>query len=476
MKAASKKTTSKSTRSASSRSTTRLAKSQVSEKLIIDGSAIAPEQEIWRQFQRIGGDITPADVSGILQTANMGEPARFVDLWNETRQKDCEIQSCCGIREDAVALTTVTMEPPPDPTAKEKKLAKLCERIVDEFENWPQFITNLTTSYIFGHATSQAFWTVTNDGWVIPYREESLNKRDFIFTREGGRLAYRPDEWGVGTEGIDLLASFPGRIVQLQRHVGQDVMVREGLARLLVWAGLFRNWDLKDWVDLGQIGWKPWRIGLYDKGSSNEDIQALRTFLQNVGKTGTGFLPKSIDFRIEWPKGQNAGGAGSPVHKDMFEVLAREIRRAIIGTTTSTDIGTNGDRGATETRDRVRRDIAQRDAKEIGACIRKQLFKPVATLNFGPDVRPPLIKFGIEDPLNIMEFTTGVYNASRAGVAIPQKWVRAQMGAPDPEDGEPVTGAPPTAGKPSGGAESPKTPGSGKPKSIRTFYMVEDDE
>ena len=58
---------------------------------------------LYYQHTRIGGSLTPEDVSNILRTADTGYMWRLADLANESRQKDCHLQSILGTREMAIA-------------------------------------------------------------------------------------------------------------------------------------------------------------------------------------------------------------------------------------------------------------------------------------------------------------------------------------------------------------------------------------
>jgi phage gp29-like protein len=86
--------------------------------------------------------------------------------------------------------------------------------------------------------------------------------------------------------GVDLRTWFaPGKVLFYQPRVTGAEPNREGLARVLVWAALFRNWSVRDWVQLGELAWKPWRIGTYD-GADEKAISTLKTILRCVSTLG----------------------------------------------------------------------------------------------------------------------------------------------------------------------------------------------
>jgi hypothetical protein len=64
---------------------------QPTRELVRAGSRL-PTLALNNQFSRIGGAITPLQVSAIIQEADDGTTYRLVDLMNECRQKDCHLQ------------------------------------------------------------------------------------------------------------------------------------------------------------------------------------------------------------------------------------------------------------------------------------------------------------------------------------------------------------------------------------------------
>ncbi len=412
------------------------------------GARVVGVKPLHEQFQRIGGSLTPVEVSQIIREADAGRPARLYDLFHESRQKDGELQSICGTRDQAVSLCETSFIEPKDLTRAEKKALALCNRTIDEFENWPTLVDALTSSYIPGHGTVEVKWHKTNDGFLLPHKAFEIAPREFIFSRSEGALRYPTSV--VDGEGVDLLAENPGRILQVQRRIVGDVQVREGLVRLLVWCALFRNWNLTDWIALGEIGWKPWRIGTYKKGASQEDIDGLTDLLQYIGRTGCGVKADTTELEISWPQGLQGGrNGGGSTHAELFDVLAREMRKAVLGNATSTDVGKSGDRASTQTRDQLRKDIHKRDAVEVAACLRQQLFRHVVELNCGPAARVPALWFKTDESEDRLSFAQAVKELTDAGVELSQKWVREEFGAPEPLAGEPTTGttvpgAPPT--------------------------------
>lgn len=400
---------------------------------IVGGSPrVVREKPLWEQFTRIGGGLTPADVSNIIREADGGQPARLYDLGNESRQKDGHLQGILGTREGAVGLSDLDFVLPEDATPEEKRGRDLCRRIVDEFDEWPDFIDHLSGAFVPGHATAELLWENLPDGALLPVRHEPMQSREFIFAQKNGKLRYARAQGDM--VGIDLLAENPGRIIQVTRRITGDVPAREGLVRIIVWAALLRNWTLRDWVALGEIGWKPWRTGEYEPGTDQKDIDALTTALEETGAKGVGVYPSNTKLNIEWPAGQRDTTSS---HNGLFQVLGYELSKGVLGQTTSTEPGPNGDRASTQTRDQVRLDIRERDARAVAAALRSHLFAPAVALNIGDRVRVAVPWFQTDDATDQVKFSEAVAKLAPL-MDIPDAWVRDNMGMPVPAEGDVV--------------------------------------
>jgi phage gp29-like protein len=412
-------------------------KAALSPAKLTSGVPVVDEKPLYAQFQRIGGGLAPSDVTMILLAADAGQPSRLIDLFNESRQKDGHLQSVCWTRESAVALCDVSfVEAEKGSKKRDQKAIDLCRRVVAEFENWPTLIEHLTASFLAGHATCSIDWRQTTDGYLLPYRAKPIPIRDFIFSQKEGALRYaaRPGD----IIGVDLLADNPGRIVQLTRRINGDVLVREGLIRALVWSALFRNWNIRDWIALGEVGWKPWRIGKYEPGTDQKEIDQLVAALERIGRNGCAAVPSNCELEVEWPKG--SGPSGASVHREFFDTIGREISKAVIGQTTTIESGPNGDRASTQTRDQVRLDVRESDAVAVAAVLRAHLFSHVVAVNIGPAAKVPVPWFQTDEATDMVAFATAVEKLANAKVRIPAKWVRDEVGAPEADEGEEVIG------------------------------------
>ncbi len=405
-----------------------------SPKQLTSGAPITSAKPIWEQYQRIGGGLTPFDVSMIIRDADAGEPARLVDLANESRQRDGHMQALLYTRETAASLVPLEFAPPPDAKKRELKAMELCQRTVAGFRNWSTMVEHLNGAF-HGHGTVELLpWEKTEDGYLVPRECKPLHARDFFFTQDTGELRYRRSMGDM--VGVDLLAENPGRIVQVKRRITGDVQTREGLVRTLVWSALLRNWDIRDWIGLGETGWKPRMWALYAATATEEDKTNLLRRLEAIAERGVGVFAEGTDVHLEWPKGTGP----TSVHKELFDAIGREMSKAVLGQTTSIEVGPNGARADTQTRDVIRTDIQETDCNTIAGHLLWQFFEPIVAINFGPNVRVSCPYFATDEGEEKLSFAQAIEKLKSAGLRMPASWVREEFGMPDPEDGDELVG------------------------------------
>jgi phage gp29-like protein len=409
------------------------------------------EQPLYLQLQRIGGSLTPVQVSGIIREADAGSIQRLVDLANDARQKDCHLHSVLGTRE--LAIQSLPFQTIPFKDAKRKKPKLRDKKIADwvqetllgisgdeknpslKLQDFRGLVGHLTGAAYYGHATAETI-TAKSGRYIVPIGFHCISQRRFRFATEDGQL-----EWfDMGmSDGVDLLAAHPGKFIQYLPRIMGDVGCREGLVRPLMWAALFRNWAIRDWLQLAELAWKPWRTGQYKKAAATEDIDILIETLENMTASGIAVYPETVEVKIEWPKNATSGG-GQSTHSELAAFFAAEMSKAVLGQTLTTEAGNRGARSLGEVHDRVRGDIRDADATNIASVIRRHLIAPLVRMNFGNNVPIPGFEFLTQDAVDAGAMSTAVLNLRKAGLPIPCAWAYDTFGIPAPDDDEELLG------------------------------------
>lgn len=446
------------------------------DRTAIAATASAPivsDLPLYLQLQRIGGKLTPQEVSSILQQADSGYTWRLVDLANEARQKDCHLHSVLQTRELALAGLKWQVVPGGGSTRlKDRKAAEFCEEHLRAFADFPRLLSHLVGSGRYhGFAVSELQYGVRG-GAYVPMSARHIPCRRFVFDLATGQLRQWDATGGSSAPypGVDLQAVYPGRFIQFQPRTNGDIAAREGLSRVLVWAALWRNWTVKDWLALGEIAWKPYRTGTYEPGADRKSIDNLTSILRTWSSSGVCVVPKTTEVKVDWP----AHGNAKDTHGQLFSVIGAEISKAVLGQTLTTEQGSRGSQALGRVHDGVRGDILEADACEVAAVLMRDVLAPMVRMNFGPDHAIPEFQFLTEDAVDIGAYAVAIKNLRDAGLEIAAKDVRGKVGLSEPDeddellgDAEPeedVQGAPPDAQDPNAKPEDAAAGGTDEPK------------
>ena len=193
----------------------------------------------------------------------------------------------------------------------------------------------------------------------------------------------------------------------------------------------------------------PIRIGRYNPMTAEEkDIRTLLTALQNIGSDAAAALPDSM--RIEFQDGVR-GGEGTDVFERLADWMNRQVSKAVLGQTMTTEDGSS--RAQAEVHDKVRQDLRVADARQVAETLHRDLVVPFVSLNFGVQERYPRIRIPVPDPEARANFAGVVKDLAPLGLRLPAKAVRSRLGLPEPEDGDEVFGGRPAADARSTAAE-----------------------
>lgn len=402
---------------------------------------VLPDLSLWLQFQRIGGGLTPQQVSDIIRSADVGFMYRLVDLANEMRQKDGHLHAVLQTRETAVTrlrweLFYEGQDPKSEKGLKERKFVECALRASEGFN---RMLGHLAGAIYYGYAVSEIIWEIEK-GKLVPKRYINHSPRRFRYMQANGLFVWHDVNMG---EPVDIKTDYPDKFLMAHPRVTGDVPVREGLARNLMWLALFRNWTLADWLKLAEIAWKPWRLGKYKKTGNNtaskEDKDGLASILSSMSSSGVAVYPDTTEVELKWPE---ASGTGRSDHAGLFEVAGKEMSKCVLGQTLTTEQGKVGSQALGKVHEGVKQDIIDSDAAYLAEILTEQLIAPMIRMNFGPGVTVPKFRFITKDAVDLLQLAQALdyLTGPNVQMRIPAQWAREQAGIPDPAEGDEILG------------------------------------
>ncbi|MFQ3664683.1 MAG: DUF935 domain-containing protein [Sphingomonadaceae bacterium] len=378
-------------------------------------------------------DLTPERLATLLRGAEAGDPEAYLALAEQMEERDLHYLSVVGTRKRQVSQLPVTVEAASDDAADVAKADLIREWLARDTLEAELF--DILDAIGKGFSVTEIVWDLRPGRW-LPRALKWRDPRFFRFDRETGEQLLL--KGGLVDGG---LAEMPLPAAKFIAHVHpakSGLAVRAGFARSVAWAYLFKTFALKDWVSFAEVYGLPFRLGRYEAGAGEEDIRTLMRAVAAIGADAAAVIPKSMEMEFVDGKAQ----AGTDLYERLCQYLDRQISKAVLGQTATTDADTGG-LGSGEEHGKVRADIERADAKLLAATLQRDLVTPIVDLNFGPGGPYPRIRIGRHEDHDIQAMTRALGTLVPLGLKVGMSTVRDRLGFPDPDPDEQLLGAPP---------------------------------
>ena len=372
--------------------------------------------------------LTPQRLSRILRAAAQGEPEQYFELAEDIEERDLHYAAVLATRKRSVAKLPITIKPASD-SAEHKKHAELLQKWVDQGVLRTSLFDMLDG---IGKALSvtEVDWQ-WNEGLKAMLPRELIwrTQRWFTFDQEDGETVLLRE--GVG--GVPLAAH---KFI-IHRHKSKSgLTIRSGIARVALWAWMFKSFTVKDWAIFCQNYGQPIRIGKYGRGATEAEKDVLWRAVSGIAGDCAAIMPR--EMLIEF---HEVGSKSSST--DMYERRAdwhnREISKLVLGQTTTTDAVSGGHAVSQEHR-LVQEDIESDDAGTITATLQLQLVPNIIAFNFGPQDAYPTLRIGRPDELPLGEFADAFDKLAKHGLTAEEGYLRDRLGIPTPKAGAVLVG------------------------------------
>jgi len=376
--------------------------------------------------------LTPRRLANILHDADAGDVAQAMQLFEEMEEKDAHLYAVAGKRRLALTGLPWTVVSAADVVdgvdrALADEAADYCRRALTRLESFDEALQHLALALGRNISLAELVWeiqggeTVLAD--VVPVDFKQIAFDAFDCPR------VRMDEHDF--EGTALP---PNKFIVHAPHAVSGHPMRGGLLRATALVFLAKNLALKDWMIFAEIFGMPVRIARYDASATPEEKAEMLRMLESLGSNAAGVFSQAIDLQFV----EAGQGKAPPPYEDLCSFLNREISKAWLGQTLTTETpGLGGSFGATKIHEEVRKDLRSDDMRKEARTIRRDVLGPLVRLRFGPGVPVPYFMRQVDGPRDIEELTEVLDAAvNRLGVPVPLSWARASLGIPKAADGE----------------------------------------
>lgn len=353
-----------------------------------------PDNLYLNRAQNMGGILAPT-VSGILSDLRNGWLERWVDLSGWMTRFDGHLRSVYYTRRSAVAGAPFTIEPPQNIPEQDMAIAaqgaEFLTRMLDGQRDFERLALQLLDGIGRGVSVAENIYGRDSGAWIA--------RPEWIHTR---RLRIAPDYsvrlWDQGraggAHGLELPA---GKFIVHAPCLIAEHIVDSGELLACVWWWWMKTWGRKFYSTAADRFGSPRAIGVLPPNATASTKQALLDALDLLANDSSGIIEDGTRIEIQEPKASQSG----EMWDRFIRALDDEMSKAMLGATDLSGPGENGARAAVETRNGVRLERAQADAKVFAGTLERDLFGPVLSFNahlFGGKVPPtPRIVFGLTD-------------------------------------------------------------------------------
>jgi len=394
--------------------------------------------------------LDPVGLAQILRAAEQGNHVAYLELAEQMEEKYLHYVAVLGTRKRQVSQLAITVEAASDRREDQKKAQFIRDWLKRDTLEAELF--DMLDAVGKGFSMTEIIWDLGHQPW-LPARLEWRDPRWFEFARHDGRTPLLRTNHGPQP----LPAS---KFIQHVHSAKSGLPIRGGIARAVAWAYLFQNFALKDWVAFAEVYGFPIRLGKYDAGATPENIKTLMQAVAGVSQDAAAVIPSSM--QMEFITTNSTGSAD--LYLKLCEYLDKQVSKAVLGQTATTDSEGGGLGGSGREHNEVRGDIERADAKQLAATLNRDLVRPMIDFNFGGLEKGaskavslyPQINIGREDAEDTSKLLDDTAKFVAMGGRVAISVVRDKLGFPDPQDGEALLLSPEMAGILTAGETGPQ--------------------
>jgi len=382
--------------------------------------------------------LTPRKLAAILKAADQGDVYSQAGLFEEMEEKDTHLSGELLKRKNAINSLDYDIVPYEEGArtsaaravsdAESIRITDFCRDVIFSLDDFDIALFDLLDAIGKGFAASEITWDLQDNRHVIQKLERIDQKRLTFINSLVPRIT---TDDSINGEDIP-----PFKVVYHRHRARSGHDTRAGMLRVCAWMYLFKNYSVKDWAAFAEVFGMPLRVGKYDPGASKADKDALVAAIKSLGSDAAGIISKNTE--IEFIEAVQKGGSNI-IYKLLADFCNREISKAIIGSTLTSEVGPKGGSyAAAKTHNEVRLDLVKSDAWSLSQTLRMQLLRPLVGFNFGWDKPVPWFRFDLQEPEDLKELSEVYKNVIDMGQPMSQEHVSRRFGIPLPEEGETI--------------------------------------
>ena len=267
-----------------------------------------------------------------------------------------------------------------------KRAYQIIEDMMGQLDVY-QIITDMLDAPFFGMSPIEVIWKAGTN-W-LPERVMGKPPEWFAFDADNKLKFLSIDNMVDGEELPPYKFLLPTHHSTYQNPYGERVLSR------CFWPVTFKKGGFKFWAIFTEKYGMPWIIGKVPGQTNATERDLLLTRLTNMVQDAAAVVNNDESVEITEAAGKTAS---ADIYEKLISASNREISKAILGQTLTTELDKGGSFAATKEHMEVRADLIEQDKRMVSAMF-NLLFSWVVELNFSDAAMPPVFAFYEEEDI-----------------------------------------------------------------------------
>lgn len=314
--------------------------------------------------------------------SKMGEDIRVY----RSLLSDAHVWSCFTSRTGATLSREWRLEPAKNGKRSANRKAREAFETVLKNLNPYRLMTDMLYAPFFGMSPIEIVWA-KKDGLWTPAKAEGKPPEWFVYSQNNEPRFLSRNQMLEGEPLPELKYLIPRHFPSYLNPYGERILSR------CFWPVAFKRGGMKFWAVFAEKYGMPWAIGKVPRNTG--DAERSRILSQLAGMVQDAVAVINDDESVDLI-GMGQAKAASDVYSGLISVSNREISKAVLGQTLTTEIDKGGSYAASQTHLDIRADLAGMDQKMVSQEI-NTLCRWFTRLNFAGAESAEFLFFEEED-------------------------------------------------------------------------------
>ena len=366
--------------------------------------------------------LNPVRLAQILREADHGNPIRYLELAEQIEERDPHYLGVLSTRKRSVSQIDINVESASDEPEDIRRADMVREWL--KRDELTDDLFSILDAVGKGYSFTLIDWDVSEGQWM-PASLERQDPRWFRFDRADLMTPIKIMDNGAEAP-LD-----PFRYIFASIAAKSGLHLRSGLARVAAWGWMFKAFTLRDWSIFTQTYGQPLRLGKWHKGASEKEKDLLFQAVANIAGDCAAIIPAGMEITFVESK---TVGASADLYEKRADWFDRQISKAVLGQTATTDAIAGGHAVGREHR-QVQEDIERADCKALSAILNRDLIRPWMDLEFGPSKAYPRLKIERPEAEDLQKLASALSRLVPLGLEVEASEIRDRFGLSEPKPG-----------------------------------------